>query len=99
MRRRCRQLNRAVSEENGGRGVDAFQKMRGCLGWRVAESAHKKEPGMKMTRLIGSGATAMVIAVALSAVPHLTAVQQQNAATVAVDADDLGGVVTGPNGP
>jgi hypothetical protein len=54
---------------------------------------------MKMTRLIWPAAIAAAFALALNAAPlHGTAVQQPSA-TVAVDADDLGGVVTGPKGP
>src|SRR6476646_4694489 len=65
----------------------------------VAESAPTRRRAMKMTRLIWSAAIAAAFAFALNAAPlHGTAVRQPSA-TVAVDADDLGGVVTGPNGP
>src|SRR5215831_11934188 len=44
----------------------------------------------------------LALSVALLAGPHLFTVsvaQQSSRATVAIDADDIGGVVTGPNGP
>ncbi|HXI28497.1 MAG TPA: carboxypeptidase-like regulatory domain-containing protein, partial [Vicinamibacterales bacterium] len=54
---------------------------------------------MKTTRLLSSAVLAMGFALAFGAAPrHLTA-GQQNTDAVRIDADDLGGVVTGANGP
>jgi hypothetical protein len=54
---------------------------------------------MKMTRLFSSVVTALGFALIIAAAPrHLTAVQQP-AAALAIDPDDVGGVVTSGSGP
>src|SRR4029079_9785666 len=99
MRKRCRERDHEFFERNRRNDVDRFQKMRDRPGSRVAESAPTRRPVMKMTRLIWSAAIAAAVALAFNAAAlHGTAVQPPSAA-VSVDADDLGGVVSGPNGP
>jgi hypothetical protein len=51
---------------------------------------------MRMTRALYAGVAAVALALALNA-PPVPLQAQTN--TVAIDADDIGGVVTGPNGP
>jgi len=53
---------------------------------------------MRMTRLLYSGVVAVGVALVWIAAPVMTA-GQQTADTVRLDADDLGGTVTGANGP
>src|SRR3954462_14653274 len=92
-------LERRVLEQIRASPRRRLQKMQRAAAGRVAESAHIRSRAMKMTRLLWSAATAAGFALALNAAPlHGTAVQQPSAA-VTVDADDLGGVVAGANGP
>src|SRR3954471_18360635 len=92
-------LKRRVLEQIRASPRRRLQKMQRAAAGRVAESAHIRSRAMKMTRLLWSAATAARFALALNAAPlHGTAVQQPSAA-VTVDADDLGGVVAGANGP
>src|SRR5262245_20011208 len=51
---------------------------------------------MRMTRALYAGVAAIALALAISA-PPVQLQAQTNA--VAIDNDDIGGVVTGPNGP
>src|SRR5262250_3870620 len=53
---------------------------------------------MRMTRLIYPGVVAVGAALIWIAAPAITA-GQQTADAVRIDADDVGGTVTGPNGP
>jgi len=53
---------------------------------------------MRMTRALYSGVAAVALALALSGSP-LQLQAQTSAPAVAIDNDDIGGVVTGPNGP
>src|SRR3954463_10896834 len=92
-------LQRRVLEQIRASPRRRLEKMQRAAAGRVAESAHIRSRAMKMTRLLWSAATAAGFALALNAAPlHGTAVQQPSAA-VTVDADDLGGVVAGANGP
>jgi hypothetical protein len=52
---------------------------------------------MKLKRILCSTAAAFGLAISGAAMPLPASAQQ--AATVAIDGDDIGGVVTGPNGP
>lgn len=45
------------------------------------------------------GAAAIAIAAFVAGAPVKVNAQQATAAKVAIDSDDIGGVVTGPNGP
>src|SRR3954466_16360408 len=92
-------LKRRVLEQIRASPRRRLEKMQRAAAGRVAESAHIRSRAMKMTRLLWSAATAAGFALALNAAPlHGTAVQQPSAA-VTIDADDLGGVVAGANGP
>ena len=53
---------------------------------------------MRMTRALYSGVAAVALALALSGPPGQLQAQTSTPA-VAIDNDDIGGVVTGPNGP
>src|SRR6266571_8980695 len=59
----------------------------------------REEPDMNATRLFYLSTAAAVGLAALLATPARVKAQQPAAAAVAIDADDIGGVVTGPNGP
>src|SRR5215471_14684238 len=54
---------------------------------------------MKTSRLVFFGAMAMAVAILLGAAQTRVTASQQSGAAVAVDADDLGGVVTSSKGP
>ena len=54
---------------------------------------------MKTTSVLSAGAVAIGIALVLSASQASIDAGQATGDTVPVDADDIGGVVTGPNGP
>jgi hypothetical protein len=53
---------------------------------------------MRMTRALYSGVAAIALAIAISGPPSQLQAQT-SAPAVAIDNDDIGGVVTGPNGP
>jgi hypothetical protein len=54
---------------------------------------------MRLRSLVWAGLATAGLAVALAGSLAITSAQQPSSAPVAVDADDLGGVVTGPKGP
>jgi hypothetical protein len=62
----------------------------------IATPAHHKEHSMKMKQALYLGAAAAALALVAIAPTELRA---QQSATVVIDGDDIGGVVTGPSGP
>src|SRR5262252_5729600 len=70
--------------------------MKGPCAWQNLRK--KRSRAMRMTRLLYSGVVAVGVALVWIAAPVMTA-GQQTADTVRLDADDLGGTVTGANGP
>src|SRR5687768_14517128 len=60
---------------------------------------HSEEPDMKSRRAPGSRWVMASVAAWLAAFLATTSARQQNVQSVAIDKDDIGGVVTGPNGP